>query len=75
MNTIFKNSKFWLAVVGVIQSILLYYIKVPQSIWIAIDALIAVVIASLTADQVVEAFRELRKDIAKVSEQLRSMKK
>jgi len=75
MNTIFKNSKFWLAVVGVIQSIILYYIKLPESIWLSIDVLIGVVIASLTADQIVASMRALNLQMKEVSAQLRSMKK
>lgn len=75
MNTIFKNPKFWLAVVGVIQSIILYYIKLPESIWLSIDVLIGVVIASLTADQIVASMRALNLQMKEVSAQLRSMKK
>jgi hypothetical protein len=62
MQALLKNPKFWLAVVGVVQSIVLNYIpSIPQGIWISIDALIAVVIASLTVDDAARAIvAELR---------------
>jgi hypothetical protein len=56
MQSLLKNPKFWLAVVGVVQSVVLNYIpSIPQGIWISIDALIAVVIASLTVDDAARA--------------------
>ena len=65
MQSLLKNPKFWLAVVGVVQSIVLNFVpSIPQAIWISIDALIGVVIASLTVDDaarlIVAELRERR---------------
>ena len=45
MKRLLHSSKFWLAVYGLIQTIVLYYLEVPQEIIIAVDSLVAVVIA------------------------------
>ena len=58
MSTLLKSRSFWLAVVGVAQSFVLYYFSVPESLWLSIDALIAVVIASLTVEDAALAIRE-----------------
>jgi hypothetical protein len=54
MSTLLKSRSFWLAVVAVLQSVVLYFLNVPESIWISINALIAVVIAALTVDDAVK---------------------
>ncbi|HUU88734.1 MAG TPA: hypothetical protein VMX17_13415 [Candidatus Glassbacteria bacterium] len=58
MNVLLRSRSFWLAVVGVAQSFVLYYFNVPESLWLSIDALIAVVIASLTVEDAALAIRE-----------------
>jgi divalent metal cation (Fe/Co/Zn/Cd) transporter len=68
---IWKKASFWLAVVGVLQSLLFYYVTdVPQSIWIAIDALIGVVIASLTVNDAVtrisDSLREVTSELKRL---------
>jgi divalent metal cation (Fe/Co/Zn/Cd) transporter len=61
---IWKKASFWLAVVGVLQSLLFYYVTdVPQSIWIAIDALIGVVIASLTVNDAVTRISDSLREV------------
>ena len=44
---ILKSRKFWLAVFGVIQAVVLYYLNVPQEVWQTIAALVGVVIAGI----------------------------
>jgi len=76
MKALLGNAKFWLAVAGVVQSILFYYFtSVPESIWLSIDVLIGVVIASLTADEIIVAVKMLNERMADVSSQLSKMKK
>lgn len=68
---IWKKASFWLAVVGVLQSLLFYYVTdVPQSIWIAIDALIGVVIASLTVN---DAVTRISDSLSEVTTELRRL--
>ena len=47
LKSLLKSRKFWLAVVGVIQTIVLHYFEVPADIWAAVDVLIGVLIASI----------------------------
>ena len=76
MKALLGNAKFWLAVAGVVQSILFYFFtSVPESIWLSIDVLIGVVIASLTADQIVAAVNLLSKRMEAYTAQLSKMKK
>lgn len=52
MMALLKNRQFWLAVVALVQTIVLNYVGVPQEIWAAIDAILAVVIAAFTVEDV-----------------------
>jgi len=47
MVPIYKSRKFWLAVYGVVQTLVLHYLAVPVDIITAVDALVVVVIASI----------------------------
>ena len=47
MSSLLKSRKFWLAALGIVQTIALNYAGVPDDIWQAIDALIVVVIAGI----------------------------
>lgn len=48
--SIFKSRKFWLAVFGVVQALVLNYFAVPQEIWQTIAALVGVVIAGIAIE-------------------------
>lgn len=50
MSTLLKSRKFWLAVFGVIQSIVLHYLQIPDEIWQSIAGLVAVLIASIAIE-------------------------
>jgi hypothetical protein len=41
------SSKFWLAVFGLVQAVVLHYLNVPEEIWQAVAGLIAVAIAGM----------------------------
>jgi hypothetical protein len=47
MATLLKSRKFWLAVFGVAQALVLHYLKIPDEIWQSIAGLVAVLIASI----------------------------
>ena len=52
--SIFKSRKFWLAVFGVVQTIVAHYLQIPQDIWISVNALIMVVIVGITVEDAAE---------------------
>ena len=47
MVPIYKSRKFWLAVYGMAQTLVLHYFQVPIDIIAAVDALIVVLISSI----------------------------
>lgn len=50
MNGLLKSRKFWLAVVGVVQVIVLDALGVAPEIWAAIEALIVVLIGTIAIE-------------------------
>lgn len=50
MKTLLYSRKFWLAVFGVVQAVVLHYLNVPDDIWQSIAALVAVLIASIAVE-------------------------
>jgi len=50
MAGLLRSRKFWLAVFGVVQAVVLHYLAVPDEIWQAIAALIGVVIAGIAIE-------------------------
>ena len=50
MESLLKSRKFWLAVFGVVQAVVLNYFQIPEEIWQTIAALIAVVIAGIAIE-------------------------
>ena len=50
MLGLLKSRKFWLAVVGIVEILVLDYLGVPADIWQAIAALIGVVIAGIAVE-------------------------
>jgi hypothetical protein len=57
LKSLLKSRKFWLAVVAVVQTVVLHFVSVPQDIWVAIDVLIAVVIAGIALEDAGEKFK------------------
>ncbi len=52
MNGLLKSRKFWLAVFGVVQALVLHYLSVPEEIWQSITALVMALIAAIAAEDV-----------------------
>ncbi len=50
MASLLKSRKFWLAVFGVVQAVVLHYFAVPDDIWQTIAALIGVLIAGIAVE-------------------------
>ena len=50
LSSLLKSRKFWLAVVGVIQAVVLHYLAVPDEIWQSIMALIGVLITMIAVE-------------------------
>jgi len=50
VKRVLHSRKFWLAVFGVAQALVLSYVQVPDQIWQAIAALVAVLIASIALE-------------------------
>lgn len=54
LNGLLRSRKFWLALFAVVQAVVLHYARVPDDIWQAIVALVAVLIASIAAEDVAQ---------------------
>lgn len=50
MKSLLNSRKFWLAVFGMVQTIVLHYVNIPQDIWVSIDALIIVLIYGIAIE-------------------------
>ena len=50
MLSLFKSRKFWLAVFGIVQVVVLHYFNVPDEIWQSIAGLVAVLIAGIAIE-------------------------
>ena len=47
MKSLLRSRKFWLAVFGIVQALVLHYLRIPDEIWQSIAGLVAVLIASI----------------------------
>ena len=50
MKSLLYSRKFWLAVFGIAQAVILHYFQVPEDIWQAIAGLVAVLIAGIALE-------------------------
>jgi TfoX/Sxy family transcriptional regulator of competence genes len=50
LKSLLKSRKFWLAVFGCAQAVVLHYFQIPDEIWQTIAALVAVVIAGIAVE-------------------------
>jgi len=58
MNGLLKSRKFWLAVFGIAQALVLHYLAVPDEIWQSIVALVGVLIASIALEDAGKAGKQ-----------------
>ena len=54
LNGLLHSRKFWLAVFGVVQALVLHYLSVPEEIWQSIVALVGVLIAAIAFEDAAE---------------------
>lgn len=54
MKTLLKSRKFWLAVFALVQTVVLHYVDVPKDIWMSIDGVVVVLIASIAWEDAAE---------------------
>lgn len=52
--SLLKSRKFWLAVFGVVQVLVFHFLNVPDAIWQAIAALVAVLISTIAVEDAAE---------------------
>lgn len=50
LQSLFRSRKFWLAVFGVVQAVVLHYLNVPDEVWKSIAGLVAVLIGSIAVE-------------------------
>lgn len=58
MNGLIHSRKFWLAVFGVAQALVLQYFDIPDEIWQSIVALVMVLIASIAVEDAADKARK-----------------
>mgnify|MGYP000855920015 CR=1 FL=1 len=55
IKLLLRSRKFWLAVVAVVQTILFQYVpEFPKEVWLSINALLGVLIATIAAEDFAE---------------------
>lgn len=50
LKGLLESRKFWLAVFGIVQAVVLHYLNVPEEIWQSIAGLVAVLIGSIAVE-------------------------
>ena len=50
MNGLLKSRKFYLALFGIIQVVVLHFLDVPEEIWQAIATLVGILIAAIAVE-------------------------
>ena len=50
IQSFLRSRKFWLAVFGIVQALVLNYFNVPEEIWQAITGLVMVLIAGIAIE-------------------------
>ena len=49
-----ESRKFYLAVFGVVQALVLYYLEVPEAVWQSIAAIVMVLIGAIAGEDMAE---------------------
>ena len=66
MDRLLKSRQFWTAVLALVQTIVLNYLHVPAEIWQSIDAILIIVIAMFTVENVAETKAQAALEAAKL---------
>lgn len=62
LNALLRSRKFWLAVFGVVQTIVFQYFEVPADVWEAINVLVLVLISAIAIEDAAEKYSLPKKD-------------
>lgn len=54
LKLLLRSRKFWLAVFGVVQTLVFHYVDVPQDVWVSIDVLVGVLISAIAVEDYAE---------------------
>jgi len=54
MASLLRSRKFWLAVFGVVQTLVFHYFAIDPEIWASIDALVIVLITTIAVEDAAE---------------------
>ena len=54
LQALMRSRKFWLAVFGIVQALVLHFFKVPEEVWQSIVVLVGVLIASIAVEDAAE---------------------
>ena len=66
LNILIRDARFWVAVLLLVRTTLFYLVPTfPEAIWGALDALVAVILAVLAGNNVVQTKRATRALAAK----------
>jgi hypothetical protein len=49
-----RSSKFLVALVGLAQSVGMYYLDIPETVWVSVNILLLAVIAGITGEDMAE---------------------
>jgi hypothetical protein len=50
LNSLLRSRKFWLALFGVVTAVVSHFFEIPQDIWLAIEGLVGVLIATIAIE-------------------------
>ena len=50
MKSLLYSRKFWLTVWALLQTVAAHYLNIPQDVWVAMDAVILALIASIALE-------------------------
>jgi len=67
MDKLLKSRQFWLAVLALVQTIVFNYFDIPAEIWQSINAILLIVIALFTVEDVTEIKAQAQIESAKIA--------
>ena len=58
LGGLLESRKFWLAVFGVLQAVVLQYFDVPESLWQSIAAIVMVLIGAIAGEDMADKINQ-----------------